>query len=220
MVNAILSSEPDSASSFDPTLPADLDLILDKTLEKDRDLRYQTASDFRADLRRLMRTIESGTWSARRMRIRNPAVLAAPHARLVLPVAALVVLAAVSVGVWRFSQSQKAAAPDWGGAAHVQLTAQPGTQHFPTRAPDGKSFVYASRVKGNWDLFLQRVGGKNATLLTPDTASDETQPAFSPGGDRIAFRSNRERAGIYVMEATGEKARLVVDGGYHPSWSP
>src|ERR1044072_7824920 len=135
MVNAILSSEPDSASSFDPTLPADLDLILDKTLEKDRDLRYQTASDFRADLRRLMRTIESGTWSARRMRIRNPAVLAAPHARLVLPVAALVVLAAVSVGVWRFSQSQKAAAPAWGRATHVQLTEQPGAEHFPTRAP-------------------------------------------------------------------------------------
>lgn len=218
-VNAILSSEPDSASSFDPTLPAELDLILDKALEKDRDLRYQTAADFRADLRRLLRSIESGTGSARRRTIGKAAGLTPPRARLVLPVATVIVLTAVSVAVWRFSQS-RTAPPDWGHATHVQLTDQPGTEHFPTLAPDGKSFVYASRVKGNSDLFLQRVGGKNATLLTPDTASDESQPAFSPGGDRIAFRSTREPAGIYVMEATGENTRLVVAGGHHPSWSP
>ena len=219
-VNAILSSEPDSASSFDPTLPAELDLILDKALEKERDLRYQTAADFRADLRRLLRTIESGTGSAHRRTIAKAASLTTPRTRLVLSVAAMVVLAAVVVAVWRFSQSRTAAAPDWGRATHVQLTDQPGTEHFPTLAPDGKSFVYASRDKGNWDLFLQRVGGKNATLLTPDTPSDESQPAFSPGGDRIAFRSTREPAGIYVMEATGENTRLVVAGGHHPSWSP
>jgi eukaryotic-like serine/threonine-protein kinase len=218
-VNAILSSEPDSASSFDPTLPAELDLILDKALEKDRDLRYQTAADFRADLRRLLRSIESGAGSSRGRTIVKSANLKAPRTRLILSVAAVVLAVAVCVAVWRFSQTQ-AAPPDWGRAIHVQLTDQPGTEHFPTLAPDGKSFVYASRDKGNWNLFLQRVGGKNATLLTPDTPSDESQPAFSTGGDRIAFRSTREPAGIYVMEATGENARLVVAGGYHPSWSP
>ena len=219
-VNAILSSEPDSASSFDPTLPAELDLILDKALEKDRDLRYQTAADFRADLRRLLRSIESGTGSARRRTLANSAGLKTPRARLVLSIAAVMVLAAASVALWRFSQSRAAAPPDWGRATHVQLTDQPGTEHFPTLAPDGKSFVYASRAGGNWDLFLQRVGGKNASLLTPDTTSDEIQPAFSPGGERIAFRSTREPAGIYVMEATGENPRLVAAGGHHPSWSP
>lgn len=218
-VNAILSSEPDSASSFDPTLPAELDLILDKALEKDRDLRYQTAADFRADLRRLLRSIESGTGGSRERTIVKAPNLKARRARFVLPVAALVVLALVSLAVWRFSQSQTAP-PDWGRATHVQLTDQPGTEQFPTLAPDGKSFVYARRDKGSWDIFLQRVGGKNATLLTPDTPSDESQPAFSPGGDRIAFRSTREPAGIYVMEATGENTRLVVAGGHHPSWSP
>ncbi|MGH9941988.1 MAG: beta-propeller fold lactonase family protein, partial [Pyrinomonadaceae bacterium] len=93
-------------------------------------------------------------------------------------------------------------------------------EYFPTLAPDGKSFVYASRPEGNWDLFLQRVGGRNATPLMPNTPSDESQPAFSPAGERIAFRSNREPAGVYVIEATGENARLVAAGGYHPSWSP
>jgi Tol biopolymer transport system component/predicted Ser/Thr protein kinase len=220
-VNAILSSEPDPARSFDPTLPAELDLILDKALEKDRDLRYQTAADFRADLRRLLRSIESGAEGTRAGTIVKSSGVAMPRARLVLSVAAVLMLTAVAVAVWRFSKSPTAtAAPDWGRATHVQLTDQPGTEHFPTLAPDGESFVYASRVKGNWDLFLQRVGGKNATRLTPDTPTDESQPAFSPGGDRIAFRSTREPAGIYVMEATGENVRMVAAGGHHPSWSP
>lgn len=220
-INAILSREPDSARSFDPALPAELDLILDKALEKDRDLRYQTVADFRADLRRLLRSIESVTGSARARTIAKSAGLTMPRTQLVLSVAATAtLLLAVSVAVWLLSQPRTATAPDWSRASHVQLTDQPGTEQFPTLAPDGQSFVYASRVKGNGELFLQRVGGKNATLLTPDTPSDESQPSFSSGGDHIAFRSTREPAGVYVMEATGENVRLVAAGGHHPSWSP
>ena len=217
-VNAILSSGALPASDLDSTLPADLDLILDKALEKERDLRYQTAADFRADIRRLLRTIDSATGSARERTLAKVAGRTPSRSRLFLAVPALIALVAV-VAVWWFSTS-KPGAPDWAHATHIQLTDQPGTEYFPTLAPDGKSFVYASRANGNWDLFLQRVGGSNATLLTPDTASDESQPAFSLGGDRIAFRSSREPAGIYVMEATGENVRLVIAEGYHPSWSP
>jgi serine/threonine protein kinase/Tol biopolymer transport system component len=218
-INAILSSEPERVSSFTPTLPAELDSILDKALEKDRDLRYQTAADFRADLRRLLRATDSATGSTRGSVAAKRASPRPSRARLFLAVAAVAALAGVSVAVWLFMQSRPAS-PDWARATRVQLTDQPGTEYFPTLAPDGSSFVYASRAGGNWDLFLQRVGGKNATPLTPGTPSNETQPAFSPNGDRIAFRSSREPAGIYVMEATGENARLVIAEGSHPSWSP
>ncbi len=112
------------------------------------------------------------------------------------------------------------AAPDWSRAGHVQLTNQHGIEFFPSLAPDGKSFVYASNQDGNFDLFVQRVGGKNATPLTPNTPSNEIEPVFSPDGERIAFRSTREPAGVYVMEASGENVRLVVAGCHHPSWSP
>jgi Tol biopolymer transport system component len=56
--------------------------------------------------------------------------------------------------------------------------------------------------------------------LTKDSAGDDTQPAFSPDGERIAFRSSREGGGIYVMDPTGKNVRRVADGGFHPSWSP
>src|SRR5215510_11547519 len=58
-INAILSGQPESATTIDSNLPLELDRILNKALDKDRELRYQTASDFRADLRRLLREIDS-----------------------------------------------------------------------------------------------------------------------------------------------------------------
>src|SRR5829696_2020996 len=59
IINAILSIEPDAATTIDTSLPPELDRLLSKALEKDRELRYQTASDFRADVRRLLRQIDS-----------------------------------------------------------------------------------------------------------------------------------------------------------------
>src|SRR5829696_5503183 len=58
-INAILSMSPTPVTTIAPSLPLDLDRILNKALDKDRELRYQTASDFRADLRRLLREIDS-----------------------------------------------------------------------------------------------------------------------------------------------------------------
>ena len=217
-VNAILSSEPNSATNSDPALPAELDLVFDKALEKDRELRYQTASDFRADVRRLLRAMDSAPSSSRQRLITTR--MTKPRAqRRWWPALAGLAIFAVVVVAWYWSRSVPAA-PNWSRATHVQLTDQPGEEFFPSLAPDGKSFVYASKATGNFDLFLQRVGGKNPTLLTKDSSADDTQPAFSPDGERIAFHSERQPSGIYVMEATGENLRPVTPGGFHPSWSP
>jgi len=63
---------------------------------------------------------------------------------------------------------------------------------------------------------LQRVGGKNPINLTKDSAVDDTQPAFSPDGERIAFRSDRDGGGIFVMGATGESVKRLTGFGYTP----
>ncbi len=102
----------------------------------------------------------------------------------------------------------------------TQLTDQPGPEYFPSLSPDGKSLIYVSRASGNWDIYLQRVGGRNPTNLTKDSTADNTQPAFSPDGERILFRSEREGGGVYLMGATGESVRRVSDFGYNPVWSP
>jgi serine/threonine protein kinase/Flp pilus assembly protein TadD len=57
---AILDAAPSSAVRLNPEIPADLERIINKALEKDRNLRYQSAADLRSDLARLKRDFDSG----------------------------------------------------------------------------------------------------------------------------------------------------------------
>jgi serine/threonine protein kinase/tetratricopeptide (TPR) repeat protein len=62
--DAILNRAPTAPVRLNPNLPAELERIINKALEKDRDLRYQVASEMRADLKRLKRELDSGRSSA------------------------------------------------------------------------------------------------------------------------------------------------------------
>jgi serine/threonine protein kinase len=230
-LGAILSKEPLNVSDSHPPLPPELDHILGKALEKDRELRYQTASDFRADLKRLKREIDSSPSlpgdGGRRVRQNLSAVAsrAKPWFRRTLVLGALAVVIVLALGGWllapKWFAKKAAAGPDWSRARNVQLTIKEASELFSSLAPDGKSFVYVSfNETGNTDIYWQRVGGKNPTNLTKDSSQSETTPAFSPDGNLIAFHSAREPSGLYIMEATGENTRRLSDIGYHPSWSP
>ena len=62
--DAILNRAPTAPVRLNPNLPAELERIINKALEKEADLRYQVASEMRADLKRLKREIDSGKSSA------------------------------------------------------------------------------------------------------------------------------------------------------------
>jgi TolB-like protein/Flp pilus assembly protein TadD len=72
--DAILNRDPKSAAEVNPALPADFVRIVDKTLEKDRNLRCQTASELKTDLSRLKRDLETGKRRAKEKTDSDPAV--------------------------------------------------------------------------------------------------------------------------------------------------
>jgi len=218
---AILSKTPRPPSELNPEIPYEIDAILLKILEKDRDDGYQTAVDLRADLKRVKREIDSsasGTYSGSSAMFRRRSVW--PRRLAVALAAAFILVAGLAVWALFFRGVQTQNANEWTAAKSLQITNQPGKELFPSLSPDGKDIVYAGRENGNLDIFLLKIGGKRATNLTAGSLADDTEPAFSPNGNLIAFRSEREPRGIYTIEVSGDNLRRISDIGYHPSWSP
>ena len=221
-IRAIITEAPQRASEINGNIPNELDLVLIKLLEKNPDLSYQNASDLRIDLLRIKRELESSPSMSKLSQnsdsfFNNPsqtfnfAFLLFPL--LLIPIAGL-------IWYFYFSNPAEPIGKDWTRAKNLQLTTRAGTEYYPNLSPDGRSFIFSADNQGNFDIFLQRVGGKNPTNLTANSPEKDTQPAFSNDGKFIAFRSEREPNGIYIMEETGENPRQITDFGYHPSWSP
>jgi len=66
-------------------------------------------------------------------------------------------------GAWWLGRRSNTPAAPW--AAFTQLTDASGMETSPSLSPDGDSFVYASNTNGTWDIFVQRVGGRNPVLV-------------------------------------------------------
>jgi Tol biopolymer transport system component len=212
-MHAVLSDELPPLTSIDPKIPPALDAIVRHCMEKNPRERFQSARDLAFDLRvlpELQRSTTSG-------------VEGIPGAKRRFPVAAAAgLLAGLALAAGGFALYRARA-----GGASVgehrqleQLTFASGVEMFPTLSPDGKTLVYVSAESGNRDIYSQRVDGRAAINLTKDAPDDDSEPAFSPDGSQIAFRSEREGGGIFVMGTTGESVRRVTDFGHNPSWSP
>ncbi len=122
--DAIFNKVPVSPALLRPELPTGFELIITKTLEKDREVRCQTASELRADLKRLKRDIESGKSVA----ARPAAALATRRQPLLL--AGMLIIVVIGLAVTWFASRQHQARPVARAQADRQSRRQSGHQRF------------------------------------------------------------------------------------------
>jgi Tol biopolymer transport system component len=202
-IAAVLEREPDW-QALPAKTPAKIRELLRQCLQKDAGRRLQTIAAARGTIEKAQRG-----WN----RWRVGAIAAAALVIVLVLIAAYAIVRRTS----REVNGRPAAVR----AEFSRVTSQPGIEWFPGLSPDGKWLVYAADAgAANRHIYLQNVNGQNPLDLTRDSTADDDEPAFSPDGERIAFRSSRDGGGIFVMGRTGEAARRITRMGFNPSWSP
>jgi Tol biopolymer transport system component len=207
LLAAVIMSEPELAE-LPRTVPPSLRRLIQRCLEKDPRQRLRDIGEARVML------------TAPAVAEPLPLSIASPSR---LTIAGWLTGGALigAVLVWAFGGRNAAepAAPLPEFSLH-RLTELPGPELQPDISPNGRQILFASAASGNYDVYLLRVGGARPINLTQNSPAGDTQATFSPDGERIAFRSERDGGGIFIMGATGESVRRVTTVGFDPAWSP
>jgi len=131
--DSILNRAPTPAVRLNPALPAKLEQIIEKSLEKDREVRYQSAAELRADLRRLKRDTETGRTAVTK---EAPARPSTQHRNIVVAAVALVLVLAVAGVWWMRKAPQKSAVTVQGAKTSLavlplqNLSGDPANDYF------------------------------------------------------------------------------------------
>ncbi|HYC58073.1 MAG TPA: protein kinase [Thermoanaerobaculia bacterium] len=208
-MSSILREDPPDPGTLNPNVTPGLERVIRHCLEKNPAQRFQSARDLAFQLESLSSV--SGTIPTVEMPILS-------RSRALAIAAAIGAVLLGGLAGWslrgRIDEARKAL------PAYLQLTYDEALEINPSIAPDGETFVFTGSSASGLDIYLQRVQGRNAINLTKRCASTDGHAAFSPDGTLIAYRSECDGGGIFVMGATGESVRRLTDACFNPSWSP
>ncbi len=232
--DGILNRVPVAPIELNPQIPPKLDEIVRTALEKDRDLRYQSAAEMRAELKRLKRDTSSGrvqVASGAASTASSSAVTAAPPSavqpatgkrKLLLPAIAAVLVIAAAVGGYFWWQRPRGFNLQ---KMRIAQVTENGNAVTSALSPDGRYIVYAQRDGALESLWVRQVAtGSNVQVLAPEQAH-YVALSFTPDGNYVMFvRSDTSTLNfryLYQMPVLGGTPRqLYRDVDSAPSFSP
>ncbi|MGB9235851.1 MAG: protein kinase [Terriglobales bacterium] len=211
ITEAILNRTPAPPIRINPELPLKLEEIISKSLEKDRDLRCQTAAEIRADLKRLKRSLDSSRTS---VSTESAAPAAAVPVKAVPPpsrkgapvavIASLCALVALAAGV--FAGKLLFSHPPAEPPLYRQLTFRRGSIRSARFAPDGQTILYSAAWQGGpLDVFTARPEAPEARSM----GLSHTQLMSVSSASEMAVLLNSKALGTWVTMGTLARAPLV-----------
>jgi eukaryotic-like serine/threonine-protein kinase len=223
--NEILNKAPIAPGRINPELPAELERIISKLLEKDRTLRYQSAAELRADLKRLKRDSESGRSVSASFAL--PATTTPIWRRRSAWAVVVVIMMVAGAAAW-FLRPAAPAMPQL--VTRFAITLEPG-QHLVGPAgvagigvstsavaisPDGRYIAYAATSGTTQQIFLRAIDQPNAKAVAGTDGADGI--FFSPDSQWIGFVT--QRASIKKVPINGGAAVTIGNGVnfYGASW--
>jgi Tol biopolymer transport system component/predicted Ser/Thr protein kinase len=232
---SILNRSPVPSHQLNPDLPLEFERILDRALEKDRDLRYQSAAEMRAEMKILKRTLDSQRTAAAHAPAPSTAAstVATPPERVIaaeaspggslrryaILAAASALLAGLAIG-WFLHAAQSRTVPP----IYHQLTFRRGTVRSARFTPNGQSVVYGAAWEGKpTELFITSPESPQSRSL--ERHGDELMSISSTGD--IALLTNVNATGTYTevgtlarMPINGGDPRDILEGVQWADWSP
>ncbi|HXT73084.1 MAG TPA: protein kinase [Candidatus Angelobacter sp.] len=223
----ILNREPIPALELNPALPEELGRIIAKCIEKDREIRYQHASDLRADLKRLKRDASSGRQSKAlsntdvtpgpaqsASRIGSTAIAAAKKFQpgtAIAVLAVLLILGATSYLIYRSSHRVQRNPFE---TYTVTEATQFSDLNVAAVSPSGKYMAYGRKSSLNGDsLWVRQLSTSSDTQVLQTLPGALVSLAFSPDESYLFFRVRSEvasRNDLYRVPMFGGQLQLVI----------
>jgi eukaryotic-like serine/threonine-protein kinase len=239
---AILDRDPVPPLQINPTLPVKLQEIIERLLEKDRALRYQSAGDLCSDLKRLKRDLESGRKSSPTVattavtpvasgsvpaaRTSGSVVVSAARSHKVgtglFSLIAIVVLAAAAYGIYALLHRTRLA--PFQNISITKIT-ETGKASLAAISPDGKYMLNVVNDAGQQSLWLRNLPTNSDTQVVAPAEVDYMGLRFSPDGNYLYFERSEPGSEElhYLYRAPllgGTPQKLVTDIDSNITFSP